>query len=222
MKIVCSCVVSFSLLSLAVSAQAQYAPAFYGPGPGWGGGSYRHASTAEEGIARGLGEVIRSAGAANLMHSEAAKNWEDARRMNIDNRLHRTQTYFEMRRVNRQARWAERPPKPTQQDLIRYAQARNPNRLNPTELDPVTGTIVWPQLVLLPQFDADRTRLEELYAERARNGYLSPDQMLEVNGVARNMQEVLKADLQAYPPQLYTQTKNFLESLAYESFMRPG
>ena len=45
---------------------------------GWGGPSY-HASTAAEGAARGMADVVRSAGAANLLNSEAAKNYEDAR-----------------------------------------------------------------------------------------------------------------------------------------------
>jgi len=49
-----------------------------------GGGGYHHASTVEEGAARGMADVIRSRGAANMMNSEAAINYEQARKSNID------------------------------------------------------------------------------------------------------------------------------------------
>jgi len=57
----------------------------------------RHASTLEEGIQRGYGDVVRSYGMANLLNSEAAKNYEQARRDYIENRLKATQAYFEAR-----------------------------------------------------------------------------------------------------------------------------
>ena len=45
--------------------------------------------------------VVRSAGAANLMNSEAAIRYEEARSRYFENRLQGTETYFEMRRMNR-------------------------------------------------------------------------------------------------------------------------
>ncbi len=77
-------------------------------GQSWSGGGapypvYYHSSTAAEGAARGMADVIRSAGDYNLRTSEAARNVEEARSRNLDNRLKSTQTFFEMRRVNREA-----------------------------------------------------------------------------------------------------------------------
>ena len=75
-------------------------------GQDWGY-SY-HASTAEEGIQRGYADVVRSQGMANLLNSQAATQYEEARKSYIENRMQATQTYFEMRRYNTEARKAER------------------------------------------------------------------------------------------------------------------
>lgn len=64
------------------------------------GGGY--ASTAGQAAAYGLSDVIRSEGYANLQNSEAAKNWEDAKTKEIDNRQKWTNTYFDMRRTNKE------------------------------------------------------------------------------------------------------------------------
>ena len=66
---------SFALLIAvfaAPNAFGQYPGLYYG----MGSNNYRHASTVQEGAARGMADVIRSTGAANLMNSEAAKNFE--------------------------------------------------------------------------------------------------------------------------------------------------
>ena len=75
-------------------------------GGGWGGGY--HSSTLEEGVQRGYADVVRSRGMANLMNSEAAINLQEADKKYLENRLTATQTYFEMRRYNQEARRAER------------------------------------------------------------------------------------------------------------------
>ena len=216
---VTSCLFLIAVFGSSTVALAQFpypAPYFTGPG------SYRHASTVEEGAQRGLADVIRSKGAANLMNSEAAKNYEDARRKRIDNRMHATQTWFQMRDFNRQARAAERGPRPTQQDLIRLAESNKPRRLSTSDLDPLSGDISWPVLLRDDQFRTDREKLEQLYDQRAKNGYLTPDQFLEIDQVSKKMLGDLKKNIRQYPPQSYTQAKGFLTSLHYESYLAPG
>jgi hypothetical protein len=193
-------------------------------GQGWWYGGYggRHASTVAEGYARGMADVVRSAGAANVMNSEAAVNYETARRQNIENRVAGTQAYFEMRRINREARAAERGPRPTQEDLIRYSNARKPKRLSQSEVDPLTGGIAWPGLLRSDTFKDEREGLDKIYAARAKQGYLNADQIMAVDQLMKSMQNRLKANLDKYPPQLYTQAKSFMTSLAYESFLQPS
>ena len=202
------------------SSAAQY-PHPYGPPWVWGGG-YHHASTYEEGVQRGMADVIRSKGAYNLMTSEAMKNYEDARRKYIENRMYGTETYFKMRELNRAARAAERGPAPTMEDAIRYSRARVPKRLSVSELDPLTGRIEWPVALLTEDYGSSRKQLEILYTQRAATGYFSGPQMLEVDSLTKRMQTTLKSQIKQYPPQVYSTAKSFLDSLAYEATQRPG
>jgi len=213
---------SLGLLLLVVPGSAT-AQDWYRYGDPWGYGSgQHHSSTYEEGVQRGMADVIRSAGAYNLMTSEAMNNVEDAKRKYIDNRVHSTEKYFEMRDINRKARAAERGPRPSMEDMIRYSDARKPNRLSPSELDPLTGNITWPGILRGGQYDGDRKKLEDLYSLRAFNGYLNGDQLMQVNGSITSMQAALKQNVRNLPPQSYVQAKAFLESLAYESSLPAG
>src|SRR5262249_12952924 len=136
---------------------------YYSPYGVYGGG---HASTAAEGYANGVGNVMQSAGIYNLQTSEAAINVEQARSMNIDNNLKGTQTYFEMRKINTAARKAEAPPGLTTEDSWRIAQSNLPKRMSAMELDPVTGKIYWPMMLQAPQFEPYRTQLDKLFLQR--------------------------------------------------------
>src|SRR5262245_21051469 len=67
-----------------------------------------HSSTLEEGVQRGFADVVRSQGMANLYNAQAATEAQKARSSYLDNQYKATQTYFEMRRYNTEARRAER------------------------------------------------------------------------------------------------------------------
>jgi hypothetical protein len=212
------------VIGCAVTASAQFDGRWGGWGTwggGWGGG-YRHASTAAEGAARGMADVIRSQGAANLMNSEAAKNIEDARKKYIENRLQRTNTYFEMKQVNKEARAQLRGPAPTQEQLIRVSQAKLPDRMTTTDLDPVTGAISWPTVLRADNYKTYRSKLEELYNERAKNGYLSPDQYLQVKQVSNAMMTELQKNVDSYPTSASIDARKFIQSISYEANMEPS
>lgn len=182
---------------------------------------YHHASTVEEGVQRGFADVVRSRGLKNLLDSEAAINWEDARRRYMDNRVYGTQKYFEMREINRQARAAERGPRPTMQQLIRYSDARIPDRLESSELDPLIGTINWPGPLRGDDFKADRVALEELYSQRAAQGYLNDEQLMTARKLIDSMNGTLAAKVKAgtISGTPYGEAKSFIRSLSYESVL---
>lgn len=175
-------------------------------------------ATADERAARGLGNVIRSTGEANLLNSQAANNYEDARRKEMENRVYGTEAYFEMQQINREAREAAASPRATQEDLTRYAKENAPKRLSPSELDPLTGEIGWPPLLQSAAFARDRGKLEVVFSQRAKSGRFTPEQRTEVDQRTRSMHAELKKNLSAYPPQDYVQAKKFLEQLAYELY----
>jgi hypothetical protein len=187
-----------------------------------GPGSYGHASTVEEGAARGMADVIRSSGAANLMNSEAAINVEQARKKYIENRLLGTQTYFEMKSINKQYRDAQRKPPPTQQQAIRMSKSRVPDRLTANKLDPLTGGLAWPSVFKQETFDHNRMKLDALYAERADKGYLKSAQYVEVKQLTAEMKDNLRGFSRKIGGNASIEARKFLESLAYEAGLQAG
>jgi len=187
---------------------------------GWGGGGWgwggTHASTAEEGMMTGMANMMQAAGARNLMNSQALGFVEDARRKNIDNRMYGTDAYFEMRKTNREARAAETGPPPTRTDLERFARQRAPQRLSPSELDPLTGAIAWPAIFRDDEYKEYRDALERLYGQRASAGYLTGSERGGLAQAIDAMQADLKMNIRNYVPQDYVQARSFLDGLRLE------
>ena len=84
-----------------------------GGGGGWGGGGWGGGGTIAGSYLQGLGSAIQAAGQYNLMTAQGAVYAEQARSADLDNRMKATETYFQMRQVNRAAREAEHGPRPT-------------------------------------------------------------------------------------------------------------
>lgn len=188
------------------------APYYAAVGPG----SYHHASTVEEGAQRGMADVIRSSGAANLMNSEAAINLGVAQSQYIDNRMKATTTYFDMKAVNKQARYGNRKPHDPQQ-AIRLNKERLPDRLNVRQVDPVTGAIRWPLGLTLDQLNSDRKKVDKLFADRAENGYLDLKQYNGLRQLTDHMTGVLQKHSRELSSTHRIEAKKFLESLTYEA-----
>ncbi len=188
-----------------------------GWGPGWGGGY--HASTAGEGYMRGMGDLVRSAGAANLMNSEAAINYEDARSKNLDNRLKGTQTYFEMKRINREARQGtDFRAAPTAEEMFRMNSALKPKALSTNDLDPVVGTISWPSVLQDDLYKADRAALEAVFANRAEhNGHMSREDSLALQQAGDSIRAKLKSQVRKVSANDYIAANRFLRSLLHEA-----
>jgi len=198
------------LLGAALTAVPAYAQW------GWGWGPRRGASTAGESFQRGFADVVRSAGAANLMNSQAMKNVEDARRKYIDNRLQATQTYFEMKRYNQEYRDATKQPRPTSEQLFRLAKEATPGQLSPADLDPVTGEISWPDVLKLDMYAEERAALNDLFAERANaGGNIGFEQRQAIRQNVARMQADLAGQINDIPPQVFSSANAFLRKLEF-------
>lgn len=187
----------------------------YNAGGGWPG-SY-HSSTAAEGRLRGMGDLTRSKGQANLDNSAAAINYSVARRSEIENHREYTSAYFDMRAANRQARAEERGPRTTMEEAIRFAQAGMPKPLSPGELNPVSGQISWPSFLRLDSFGDDRAEVDSIFAQRAATGAIGADDFMKVRSASNAMIAELKKQVREIPPDQYMIAKRFIESVAYEA-----
>lgn len=191
---------------------AYYHPGYYPGGAyGYGGG------TVAGNAAQGAASMIQAAGQRNLNNSQAAKNYEQARSMDYDNRLKGTQTYFEMRKMNKAYRDAERAPRLSTEAAFRMAREAAPDRPTPSQLDPTTGNIQWPVALSGDAFSADRSHLEALFADRAKTGRADPTVYHQINSTTKQMQSILKENIKTMAPDDYLAAKNLLEGLAYEA-----
>jgi len=199
--------VSTRLLSLllvglsASAAQAQY----------FGDSTMPYSSTLEEGVQRGYADVVRSYGMANLLNSQASTQFEQTRKAYLENQLKATQTYFEMRRYNTEARRAERGTPLSMEQYVRIARDTAPEPLTATQLDSLTGTINWPAPLRQPAYEALRRRVDRLFQDRA-TGYTVYG---EIQKAIEDFAAQLKADVDRFPAADYVAAKKFLDSLAW-------
>jgi len=213
---------SRSALVLAACCMPLSAAAQWGGG-GWGYNRGGYASTAQQAAAYGMSEMMRAQGYQNLENSQAAINWEQAKTQEIQNRLRWTETYFEMRKVNREAQAAERGPPVTKEQAIRMAKDNAPRRLGSAELDPVTGHIGYPPVLLDEPYVDYRARLDKLFAQRAASGGSMPySDFRAIQSTVSEFIDVLKSRVKDYPSSDYGRARTFLDSLAHEARQPAG
>ncbi len=175
------------------------------------------AATPAESYARGVSDVVRSQGDYNLNTSEAMLNLSEVRRREIENARQWTDTYFEMRAANRAYRAEERQPRATSEQMVRWAKEDAPDRLSPSELDPVSGKVSWPVALKTDDFEKMRAEIESLYNKRAAGGVLTIDERRKLRDACNLMQTHLKDQIRDLPPSDYLAAKKFIDSLSYEA-----
>ena len=205
------------LIGAVIATSAPVVLAQWGSGRGRGGMGGGYASTAQQGADYGMAAVVRAQGYANLQNSEAAKNWEQAKTQEIQNRMRWTETYFEMRKTNTAARAAEEGPPVTQEQAIRMAKSAAPPRLGSTQLDPVTGHIEYPIVLMDKVFTPYRTDLDKLFSDRAASGgSLQYEDYQSIQHTISKWIDVLKARVKDYAAGDYGRARTFLNSLTHE------
>lgn len=199
---------------LAVGASAQW-------GMGYNRGGY--ASTAGQAAANGMSEMMRAQGYENMQNSEAAKNWEEAKTLEIQNRLRWTETYFDMRKENKERRADEAGPRVTQEQAIRMAKMAAPPRLGSTQLDPITGHIEYPLILTDHDYTPYREQLDTLFTRRAESGgSIQYSDFKAIQTTVSDFVDALKKRVKEYAAGDYGKARTFLDSLAHEASMPAG
>jgi len=170
-----------------------------------------HSSTLEEGVQHGFADVVRSQGMANLYNAQAATQAQQARSAYLDNQYKATQTYFEMRRYNTEARRGERAGPLSTEQYVRLARVEAPQALTNTQLDPLTGAIGWPVPLAGPEYVMFRTQIEQLFADRY-SGYSS---FAQIQQAVQAFADQVKADIMKFQANDYVAAKKFLDSLVF-------
>ena len=182
-----------------------------GGGYGYGGG----AQTPQGAALQGMSQVISSAGQYNLATSAAAVNMTQAQSNELRNQVQGVQTFWEMRNLGRAEREKERGPRPTPEELARMARAGAPSGLSTSQIDPVSGALYWPAVLQDPNFQSQRSVVDECTARWVKYGGLDYADQTQVRDNIDSMFDGLKSQIRSIPPQDYVACRTFLQSLLY-------
>ena len=183
---------------------------------------YHHGGTAAGSYMRGAASLTYAQGAYNRMTAEARAIAAEARSKEIENHKQAADTYFAMRKANREARAEERGPRPSAEDLSRMAREARPDRLAANQLDPDSGRISWPALLQDDRFSGFRNDLEYAFTQRAANGSIGAEQQIRVRQTTNTMLSELRGYVRQVSPMEYTTARAFIQSLAYEAQLPIG
>ena len=187
--------VTVASASQAVAQRHHYhrGPAYRGStGYGvYGGG---HASTAAEGAARGMADVVRARGEANVNNAIAATQAQEARSAYMDNQVKAVETYYAKKRIWRAEEARKR--KKTEASLGRYlAKLRaEPTRPTSSQLDPVTGYLRWPRELRGGEFASQRNTLNKLFDKRAQYGTFTDNDFAQADDAIESWIAAIDAD----------------------------
>lgn len=183
-----------------------------------GGGGF--ATTAQAAALMGYAQLLRAQAGANLQNSRAAINWENAKTLEIQNRLRWEETYFHMRQVNHAMLLAERGPRVTQSDATRLAHEGMPPRLEPRDLDPETGRITYPEVLQDPRFAELRADVDDFFRRRAAmHGSMDFNALRHVDTILELLHVELANHVAEYPAGPYGHAVTFLERLGVEAHL---
>lgn len=217
-RVVALVFVTFAVGSIGYG-QAVYDPpvspySYYGSGAyGYSPYGY-HSSTAGEGYARGMADVIRSYGENNLANARAQREWEAARKAFIENRVRATQVFYERREIYNQYRAAKQYEERARASAW-LAKIRLED-LTSQEFNMETGQIAWPKLLADEQYLQFRSQLDLLFAKRAQYGELDVEDYARVEALLKQWRMVLTERREAIPDLLLRDGLRFLLRLNRE------
>lgn len=189
---------------------------------GWPYGGY-YANTPGMSYAMGMSDMVRSAGMATLMTSKAASVGEDALSKHLDNTVKYSRVYDEQMRRARslraqqaEERASKRRAPPTSEQVHRWAHQGVPKPLTSSQLDPVTGAIVWPVALRDDHFEPYRRSTQEFFSDAvAHPETFSFGSYQRLQSASDKCLADLKSRINQYGTNDYIQAKNFIASLNY-------
>jgi hypothetical protein len=169
---------------------------------------YNSASTAAEGYANGMSNVIAAQGQKNLSDSQAAINLTQARNSQIDNQVKSVNAFWQKKEIyteHQQQQFAD-----IQQQRQFYLSKHGLTSLTPEEFDRASGTVNWPKVLDQKQYDQYRLVLDKLMKQRAYAGALTSDEYMEATAANKDWRAMLAKQKGVYPEQILSQMIRFI------------
>ncbi len=169
---------------------------------------YNSASTAAEGYANGLSNVISAQGQRNVSNSQAAINLTQARSSQIDNQVKSVNAFWEKNEIysqHQQQKFAD-----IQKQREFYLSRHGLASLTPEEFDRASGTVNWLKVLEQKQYDPYRLVLDKLMKQRAYAGALTSDEYMEATAANKDWRAMLAKQKGVYPEQILSQMIRFI------------
>jgi hypothetical protein len=191
------------------------------------GFTQHHASTAAEGFLRGKAAVIQAAGNFELSASQAAILREQARALDRENDLQQTAALLTQRKLWEDARFQARKDRDARRLAGQQLAAerattvyRDAYQLSTNDLDPITGEINWPAVLLAERFTAHRAQIERLMKQHFVYGDLQPEAAAEGARTVDLFSQSLRREIRSVPRDEYRVAQKFLMGLKYSNLSR--
>lgn len=198
-----------------------YRPAYpYGALGGWWGGfnySGDIGVTPAESQARGYAEAIRAQGQAYENISRGMVDYEKARSAYIENQKQWHETAMERQQMGMAQREKYYANERAKRDRRESMHPTTPTpKLSESQYDRASGSIEWPELLQSATYAEDRKAIEDLAAVRAQTGGTSAVSE-NLYTAARALQNKLKLQIRDVSPQVYLESRKFLDLLATDA-----
>ena len=194
----------------AHSASAQYRRQGYTP---YGA---RMPGTAASAAEFGMARMIAASGNANLMNSQAAKNYMAARSADFRNRVQWTNSYYQMRQAHRT--YEADHTHLTMDEITKIAQDAAPKQLDVTQLDSATGVIHWPIILQDIRYIGARDELDHQFKVRSISaGSIDADSYRDIQGNCEQLKTQLRDNINEYSANDFEHARHFIENLEYEA-----
>lgn len=182
---------------------------------GYGYGSA--GTTAAQSYMLGMSQVIRAQGEANVNNSAAAINYEQARGAYIENSKKWTEAYYQRKELYQKSE-ADKAARARQSrdNYLASLKTAPSQSLAPSQLDPVTGHILWPEALAGDAYAAQRRKVEELVQIRRYTG-MTELLAQQLSMVARDMQSELRMHISEMPANAYLAARKFLDGLLHDA-----
>lgn len=202
-----------------------YGRGYYGGGY-YGGGYYDNGAS-----------LIRAQGQATVDRSKAMINYQEARDKYIDNQKKLADTYVARQKAQReynkelwatedefnkhqaelQAQIAAKNRKRTEEGksmiYMNASSSQNNEVLSPSQLNPATGKITWPESLQGSTYQASRDKMQELFSLKNSTG-LTPSLSRQIDEQAHVMKNELRGQIRNMLPNDYLSARGFIEGLA--------
>jgi hypothetical protein len=199
------------------------APNMSGSGGGYGGWGWGSGGgTAAGSYLQGQASAVQAAGQYNLYTAEAMRQAQAAREAYQQNEMQRINDYYAAKQINANYNAATAPPPLSRAEIDRINAERLPKRLRPDQFNQSTGEIHWPDVLKRSDFDADRAKLNQLFAARTHDDSgVGSENYHAIQMAISALMARLHDDVKALSPAGYLAAVVFIDSLSFESRFAP-